>query len=196
MKKKSKGEWGYIDAQRIRVFILTVILYLCSAGLYLIGYITLHTHRSLWTVFAILGILPASKSLVNLIMFLRFRSLKQDVYNEYEAAAGQMPIIYELPFTTYDKTYFVDAAACIGNTVVCCYPDVRSSGKKHEQDTKNLSEHLETVLKNDGFRDISIKIYKTRPDFINRLTEMNCKLAGKIAKEDVLLLDSLKSVSL
>ncbi len=196
MKKRSKGEWGYINGQRLYVLVITIVLYACAAGLYLIGYLTLHTHRSLWTVFAVLSILPASKSMVNLIMFLRFKSLPADVHDEYDAAKGQLPVIYELPFTTYEKTYFVDAIACAGNTAAGCYLGKASGKTSHDSDIKNLTNHLNTVLKNDGYKDFTIKIYDDKDDFIKRLAEMNVKLIDKRSDADEMILNTLKAVSL
>lgn len=196
MKKRSKGEWGYINGQRLYVLMITIVLYACAAGLYFIGYLTLHTNRSLWTILAILSVLPASKSMVNLIMFLRFRSLPADVHDEYEKAKGQLPVIYELPFTTYEKTYFVDAIACAGSTAAGCYLGKASGKMSHDCDIKNLSDHLTTVLKNDGHKDFTIKIYDDKDDFIKRLAEMNVKLNDKRSDADEMILSSLKAVSL
>ncbi len=196
MKKRSKGEWGYIRSQRIRVLIMTVILYLCALGLYLIGYCTLHTRKNLWTVFAILSVLPASKSLVNLIMFMRFKSLDINVYERIRAAAGDLAVIYELPFTTYEKTYFVDAIACAGNTAAGCYLGKPSGKKSHEQDLKDLCIHLENVLKNDGYKDFTLKIFDNIDDFTDRLKEMDNKLSTKRSVNDDGMLNTFRAVSL
>ena len=196
MKKKAKGEWGYINVQRIRVLIVTAVLYICALGLYLIGYCTLHTRRNLWTVFAVLSILPASKSLVNLIMFLRFKSLDTEVHDSYKVSAGKISLIYELPFTTYEKTYFVDAIACAGNTVAGCYLGKPSRRMSHEQDVKNLTVHLETVLKNDGHKDFTVKLYDTGDDFKKRLIEMDNKLSDRITAADEAVLNTFRAVSL
>ena len=196
MKKRSKGEWGYIRSQRIRVLIMTVILYICALGLYLIGYCTLHTRKSLWTIFAILSVLPASKSLVNLIMFMRFKSLTAEIHDRIHSCAGQLAIIYELPFTTYEKTYFVDAIACAGNTAAGCYLGKPSGKKSHEQDLKDLCIHLENVLKNDGYKDFTLKIFDNIDDFTDRLKEMDNKLSTKRSVNDDGMLNTFRAVSL
>ena len=196
MKKISKGEWGYIRSQRIRVLIMTVILYICALGLYLIGYCTLHTRKSLWTIFAILSVLPASKSLVNLIMFMRFKSLTAEIHDRIHSCAGQLAIIYELPFTTYEKTYFVDAIACAGNTAAGCYLGKPSGKKSHDQDLKDLCIHLENVLKNDGYKDFTLKIFDNIDDFTDRLKEMDNKLSTKRSVNDEGMLNTFRAVSL
>ena len=196
MKKRSKGEWGYIRSQRIRVLIMTVILYICALGLYLIGYCTLHTRKSLWTIFAILSVLPPSKSLVNLIMFMRFKSLTAEIHDRIHSCAGQLAIIYELPFTTYEKTYFVDAIACAGNTAAGCYLGKPSGKKSHDQDLKDLCIHLENVLKNDGYKDFTLKIFDNIDDFTDRLKEMDNKLSTKRSVNDEGMLNTFRAVSL
>ena len=145
--KKNKGEWGYVNYQRKRVMLITLVLYICTIGIYLFGYYTTHTTKNIWTIIAVLSILPASKSMVNLIMFMRFKSLKAEVYNDYSSAIMDIPAIYEAPFTTYEKTYFVDALTCRSNTVTVCYQGKPSGKNDHEKDMKGLKEHLLNVLK-------------------------------------------------
>ncbi|MCR5509061.1 MAG: hypothetical protein K6F34_10270 [Lachnospiraceae bacterium] len=192
---KGKGEKGNINIRRIRVTVLTLLMYICSIGIFILGVKLTGTRRNLLTVAAILGILPASKSLVNMIMLLRFKSVSDDLFRSHCDAAGSIPVIYELPFTTYEKTFFVEAVSCVGSTLSVCY--ITQTGKKSPgySGQKKLKEHLEGVLKNDGFSDFTIKIFENRDDYFNRLSEINQK--GLTATdEDRRMLDTLKAVSL
>ena len=63
-----KGTKGYIRKQLIFEIIKTFIMFAMAFGIFLIGYLTLGTKRSLWSVFAVLALLPASKSLVGVII--------------------------------------------------------------------------------------------------------------------------------
>ena len=58
-----KGEKGYIAWQRRFNILLTAAMYLLAVGIYLLGYLTMHTNKNLWTVIAVLSILPASKKI-------------------------------------------------------------------------------------------------------------------------------------
>ena len=196
MSKINKGEYGYVSSQRRRVFVITLILYACALLIYFIGYYTLHTARNIWTIVAVLSILPASKSLVNLIMFMRFKSLDRAAYDEYMTACGDLPVIFEIPFTTYEKTYFVDAVVCRNNTVAACY--LKSAGRKftHEQELKLLTAHLDSVLGNDGYRDCSVKIYDDKKSFNERAAQMNENLKPQNPEKDKAVLRSLLSVGL
>ena len=196
MRNKAKGEWGYINSQRIRVMLITLVLYVCAIGLYLIGYLTLHTNRSIWSILAVLSLLPASKSMVNLIMFLRFRSLDPTAYENYVLANGEAPALYEVPFTTYEKTYFVDTLMCRNNTVIVCYLGKGSKKVSHDKDMNNLNHHLTSVLKNDGHKDFTVKIFDNVRDYCKRAEDINKNMEVKDEDRDLSLRGSLKSVTL
>lgn len=199
MSKKIKGEWGYINYQRKRVMLITLVLYVCAIGIYLFGYLSLNTTKNLFSVIAVLGILPASKSLVNLIMFMRFKSLSEEIHGSYYEASGDgLCIVFETPFTTYEKTYFIEAIACRNKTVACFYPG-KASGKgkcaDKTQDIKKLTEHLLGVLKNDGYKDVTVKVFDDREDFIKRIRELS-GMKESDRRADEAILNTLLSVSL
>ncbi|MCR4806472.1 MAG: hypothetical protein K5857_02240 [Lachnospiraceae bacterium] len=194
MKKKAKGEWGYINSQRKRVMLITLVLYVCAIGMYLLGYYTLKTNKSIWTILAVLAILPASKSMVNLIMFLRFKSLPEDLYIRYREANGNAPTLYEAPFTTYEKTYFAESLMCRNNTVILSVPK-GAGGKGGNDNNKKLNEHLLNVLKNDGFTDVTVKVFDKADDY----TERALALSGMEVKDearDLAMARCLRSVVL
>ncbi len=199
LDKRVKGEWGYISYQRKRVLLITLVLYVCAFGVYLFGYYSLKTPRNLFTIIAVLGILPASKSMVNLIMFARFKSLSSDIYKSYSEHARDMCIIYEMPFTTYERTYFAEAAVCKNKTVICSCPGRAANSKDADvnvkQNMKKLTEHLTGVINNEGYKDIIVKVYDNREDFIKRADELS-GLKGSEPKADRAVLDSLLSVVL
>ena len=199
LNKRVKGEWGYISYQRKRVLLITLVLYVCAIGIYLFGYFSLNTPKNMFTIIAVLSILPASKSMVNLIMFLRFRSLPADIHKSYSEHAGDMCIIYEMPFTTYEKTYYVEASVCKNKTLICSYPPGNSgnkgSGVNGTQDIKKLTEHLIGVIGNEGYKDITVKVYGKREDFIKRTDELS-DLKAQDIKADRSVLDTLLSVVL
>lgn len=196
MKKKTKGEWGYIDYQRKRVLLITLVLYVCAIGIYLLGYLTLHTNKSIWSILAVLAVLPASKSMVNLIMFLRFRSLNMSDFEEYKEAGSDAPALYEAPFTTYEKTFFTEALMCRNNTVSVCYLGKPGKKDSHDKDMKALSDHLVNVLSNDGFKDATVKVFDSKKDYCNRLTKINESMEVKDEGRDQAIINSLRSVVL
>lgn len=62
-----KGSYGYLKAHRAVAAIRTLLFFGVSIGLYAMGYKTTGSNRNLLTIVAVLGCLPACKSLVNFI---------------------------------------------------------------------------------------------------------------------------------
>ena len=76
---RAKGTYGYIENHKAYVAIRTLIYFLLCVGLYVMGYVTTGSNKNLLTVVAILGCLPACKSLVNLIMFVKAKGCSQEL---------------------------------------------------------------------------------------------------------------------
>ena len=71
MTRAVKGNFGYLRAKRLTVLIRTVIFFAISLALFAAGYITTGKKENLLTIVAVLGCLPACKSMVNTIMLFR-----------------------------------------------------------------------------------------------------------------------------
>lgn len=70
-----KGSRDYIRTQRVYEILRTALYFGISLSLFAAGYIATKSKLNLLTVAAVLGCLPASKSAVSMIMFLRYRGL-------------------------------------------------------------------------------------------------------------------------
>lgn len=171
--KPEKGVYQYINKQRIVEIIRTIFMFLCAIVLYLIGYITLQTNKNIWTILAVLSILPAAKSAVSMIMFMRFSSISNLEYNEINNSCGNIPVIYELVFTTTEKAYYVKSAACCDNNCIVLYDNLNK-----KDFSKELKDHLISSIQRDGLNNYTIKIYTKIEDYTKRLTEMNSNLNG------------------
>lgn len=189
--KSEKGKFGYINKQRIIEIVKTVFMFACAIGLYLIGYLTLKTNKSLWTIFAVLSVLPASKSAVSMIMFLRFSSISEDDYNIIESIKGNINTCYEYVFTTSEKAFFVKAVSCKDNTVIALYDN-----KSKKDLSSELREHLVTAIEREGLSGYSLKIYTNMNDYTNRLKEMNHNLSDKKDNSHVLVFNLFNAISI
>ena len=170
--KINKGIHGYINKKRIYETVKTIILFAFAIGLYLIGYITLKTNKSLWTILAVLSVLPAAKSAVSMIMFFRFSSITDEEYSIIDNNKGLVSTCYEYVFTTSEKSYYVKAASCINNTIIVLYDN------KSKKDLSNeLKEHIVAAINREGFSGYSLKIFTDINEYVKRLNEMNNKLS-------------------
>ena len=103
---KAKNTYGYIDSQKKYEIIRTILYYGISATLYIAGYIATKSNKNALTVVAMLGVLPATKSLIGMIMFLRYKSCSTVFYEKISATiTGTIPQLFDLVFTSEKVNY-------------------------------------------------------------------------------------------
>jgi len=166
MKKVIKGQYGYTNYQKKIEIIKTATIFLLAFSIYFIGLYTTGTKSNLLTVVAILGMLPASKSAVHMIMFLRFKTGSKEVYQDTVNFVDQFPILYDLIITTEKKTYQISSAICSANTL-CCYTE------NSQNDLKVLENHLKDMLSKNGAKNIQVKVFDDFSQYKNRFISMN-----------------------
>jgi len=193
--KAEKGLYGYLNKQRVIEIVKTVFMFACAIGLYLIGFVTLKTNKSIWTILAVLSILPASKSAVNMIMFFRFSSLDKSDFDLISTSNLKIPVRYEYVFTTNEKAYFVKSAACCDNTVIALL-DISKGGKKKNSLAAELTAHIKAAIEREGFEGYSLKVYTDINDYCRRLKEMNENLDGENDKSSIRLFALFDAITL
>lgn len=160
-----KGKRGYLDTQK-KYEVLRMLLYFgVSASLFIAGYLQTGEKANLLTVVAVLGCLPASKSAVSAVMFLRFKSCSAeaaDVIGQHEEG---LLGLYDMVFTSYKKNFAIGHMAVRGGTL-CGY----SEDPKFQED--EFRKHIDHHLKMDGHKDVTIKIFDDAEKYVRRLEQM------------------------
>lgn len=184
-----KGSFGYIRKQSIFEIFKTLLLFAMALGIFFIGYYTLGTKKSLWSIIAVLGLLPASKSLVGTIMLLRFKSINADVYKKISNCVGNIPVLYENILTTTSKTYYLPVITfCKGSLCMYYSGDIN--------DSKSIENHMNDVLKKGGYKGITVKVYCDLQSFLQRMDELNSHFDGDSTVNADAILTTIKAVSL
>lgn len=183
-----KGTFGYIRKQLVFEIVKTAVLFVMAFGIFFIGYLTLGTKKSLWSILAVLALLPACKSLVGVIMLARFRSLAEDKYRLYSESTAGIGTLYENVLTTGDKTYYVPVLCAASGSLIAYYPG-------DQQDTNKLKEHLTSTLNKAG-HNITVKIYNDEGSFCERAAQMAAKSADNDSAKISGVFNTIKAVSL
>ncbi|HCT91280.1 MAG TPA: hypothetical protein DF613_07865 [Lachnospiraceae bacterium] len=163
--KEKKGYYGYISRERRKRFFITLGLFALPLALFLAGYLTTHTTKNLLTVVAVVGCLPACKSLVGLIMVCIVKPMDDGDYGQIRQHAGDLLMSYELYITSYDNSEFICAAAVCG-TYVIGYSD------RLKNPPEILEEHIHKLLAQNGYKQ-TVKIFKDIRPFLERLDSLN-----------------------
>lgn len=170
-----KPEWGnysYINKKKTLEIIKTIIMFSVALIIYFGAFFYFKTNKNLFTVFAVLTILPAAKCAVSMIMFLRFKSLSEEEFKSIKDISYNGTTIYEMIFTTDKAAYLVKACAVLDNTIIMW-------AEYDEKKSKQLSEHIKACLERDYIKGYSLKIFSNINDFTNRLKEMNNNLTNE-----------------
>ena len=186
-KEKYKGTRDYVNTQKRYEVLRTVLYFAISLSLFFAGWITTKSKMNLLTIVAVLGCLPASKSAVDAIMFLRFRSCSKATADAIDAHVGTLTAGYDFIFTSYEKNYPVAHLAIKGNTI-CGYTE----DAKFEENA--FYKHIDGVLKTDRFTDTSVKIFTDLKKYTARLDQLQTLDTDEANTQGILA--TLKSVSL
>ena len=111
----SKGDFGYLSSEKKRRILITSILFAVPLLIFFTALLYFHTRLTIWTVVAVVGCLPACKSLVSLIMIFRARPLDASVYKKISQHAGKLTMSYEMYMTFYEKSASIDAFAILSS---------------------------------------------------------------------------------
>lgn len=185
MKKIKKGQYGYINNQRkIEIAKTFIMLALCVATYYL-GIFSTGSNKNLLTFVAILGVLPMAKFAVSAVLFTKAKGCSQQVYNELEQKNVKVDF-YDLYMTAYKSSYAFSAAIYGKDSLVFLTED----SKLVENEAK---AHVEQILKNASFDNITVKIFTDTDKFIERAAQLSTD--EKEAVPDTLS-DNILSVSI
>ncbi|MCR4690170.1 MAG: hypothetical protein K5739_02345 [Lachnospiraceae bacterium] len=192
MKKVNKGMYGYLEYQKKAQTFKTILFFIIPLSLFIAGLITTGTDRNLLTIIAVLGFLPASKSAVLMIMYLKSHGIDQAAHTIVESTCekvrpaidaegdGNFYLLYDFVFTTQDETYEIPAVFLYGGSL-CGYIHPKqkerieqAKGKKEKDVSKTLlgaKAHLESCLKKEGMQ-VNVKIFDDIKPFTKRLLEL------------------------
>lgn len=178
-QKTAKGDYGYYNRKRKQVIFLTILYFGISIALYIIGYATTKSNKNLLTVFAVLGMLPASKSAVSMIMYLRYHGCSREDYQLLHQAVEPFLHAYGLVLTTYKKNYEV-AACIVKNGYVYAYLS------NHTDAEQELQKHISDMAKQNGYK-AAVFVFTKSNDFMKRLNELAGKEDDNRANDEGLL---------
>lgn len=165
-RKHPKGSYEHAKYKRTVDIIITIFLFLLSLGLFVIGYVATGSKKNLLTIVAVLGLLPACKMVVDVIMCFRVKPVKESVKEGIDASIGKLYGLYHMYFTSYDKNFPIDHLVITSNSVI-------GLSINPKFDEKMFITHLKDHMRKDGIKDITIKIFDDYDKYLNRLSEIN-----------------------
>ena len=175
-----KGTKGYLKSQSKYEIARTCLYFAISLSLFMAGIVATGDKMNLLTIVAVLGCLPACKSAVTMIMYLRYKGCLAEDMAKLSALPAELTQLWDLVFTTYDKNFAFSHASIQGNTVILY-------SNNNALDEQACLKHLQNAMVLDGITNITFKVftdldkYMLRAKDIIRL-ESDAELTAAVAK--------------
>ena len=152
-KHPVKGDYGYYSYEKKRRGAIVAFLFGVCMLVFFTGLIMTGTRKNLFTLIAILGVLPAAKWAVSLIMVFLQKPIDPKVYETTEKIAADLTRGYELCVTAYEARISLDAVVVCGNSIAAF-----SSTAKDK--IEFMETHMRKIIHGNGLGNPALKIGK------------------------------------
>lgn len=168
-KKVSRGDFGYITHQKKKVMIKILFILLTAIAIFLVGYfLNDKSERNIFTVIAVVFVLPWAKQVVAFIVLAPYRSVSEKRYLHVKKSVPQDVLIYtDLVITSSDKIMNLDFMVIGDGQVIALI------GKKG-QDIEYIRKYLTRGVKNWG-DDYKVKIEENEKTFMREASAITGK---------------------
>lgn len=103
-----KCEFGYIKNQKKINLIWLFVFILIGMAIFVCGYLLMRTRANIFTVIAVLMVLPAAKRIVALVVMVPRKSVERDRYDRIRQEAGDGILFTDYVFTSTEKIMHLD----------------------------------------------------------------------------------------
>lgn len=171
--KIKKGHYNYLKKAPIKQGLLTLLMVFMSAAVMYLGYYITGSFKNLITVVAVLGMLPAAKSLVSYIMFMKAEkfSASEELYNKVwdcidnkEENLFNELIGFDAYLTSYKENFPISVFAVKSNSLIGYAPN--------KCDTNAAKDHILEYMSKNSISGITVKIFDNEDRFFDRFKEI------------------------
>lgn len=168
-----KGKYGYLKRKKILLLIISAVLALGVAGMYLIGYFTSGRSVNLMTLFALLTAIPFAICLTNLISLLPFKSGTEEEYQEIRSLVDPGVMDCELVIANKDgRSYYLRYAVILTEGIMAFTPDAKMKTDLAVPYIRNFLRLNESDAELIIFTDL--QAFKEKLESLERLDRETC----------------------
>lgn len=175
--KTDKCELGYISKKKKISFLWLMVSVLIGVAIFLVGYFWTHTRANIFTVVAVLMVLPAAKHIVSLIIMFPHKGVSRERFEKIKEAAGDAVLLTEYVFTSTEKIMNLDFVLIKNGNVL----GVLSTSK---QDVDYMKKYL-TDSVHKVAPSFHVKVFDTDMQLLKQLDKLAQVEAEKAREEKV-----------
>lgn len=173
MKRIEKGKQGYISSRKKIDFLWLLGFILLGIGIFLAGYFFTHVRANIFTVLAVLMVLPAAKRVVALVVLLPKKGVSPERYEKLQPFVEPGTLYADYVFTSTEKIMHLDFLLIKNGNVMGVLAPSR-------QDVVYLKKYLEDCVHKVA-PNYHVKVFASDEElihYVERLTQIEAD-AGK-----------------
>lgn len=182
-KRPARGEMGYLNSQKKYRIKKTLLYVLIGIAIFVLGLcLNKFEKTNIFTVIAVLMVLPAAKALVGVIVLFPYQSVSTERVEKVKQLLSGADVMYtDMVFTSPDKVMFLAFLVIKQDEILCL------AGREKE-DLRYIEKYLREELKK---RMLSKKLYVTADEKNFLLRVAHAEFAEEISEELTAYLKSL-----
>lgn len=166
MRKIEKGNPGYLDQIKKGEIIRTTVCFVIAAVLLCAGYDWAHTVLNLLSAAAVLVCIPAIMALLDVIAHSSWSSINQDKAKEIASKTDLLTACYDVLIGEGKQKTPVDC-------IVISVHNVFVYTHYEKADTEELSGQIRSILEQNGYTGIPVKVLDRYTPFLARVEGLN-----------------------
>ncbi|MDD7402387.1 MAG: hypothetical protein SO170_02265 [Butyribacter sp.] len=177
--KAKRGEFGYIKRKKKSALLTTLLMVLLGIIVFVTGLLlNKMSNRNIFTVIAVLFVLPGAKSLVAYIVTFPYQSVSKERYDRVREVLPEQTELYaDMVITSAEKVMHLDFAV-VGNGQVI---GLLGNGK---QEISYVRKYLTDGVHNWG-PDYKVKIVDSEKTFLNEVKNITPQEVDEKEEEQV-----------
>lgn len=154
--KTERGEYGYLNQRKKRALFHTLLMIGIGMAVFLIGLLLNKMEASnIFTIAAVLMVLPAAKSLVAVIVLFPYQETKKEEKERLDTYAKEGDVIfYDVVFTSSEKVMHLNQIYVTDHQLI-------GISLRKKDNIKAAKEYLEKEL---GIRELSYVVFLTNEE--------------------------------
>lgn len=186
--KKERCEYGHINAVKRKLLMSTLTMIGIGVAIFILGLcLNKFQYRNIFTVIAVLFVLPMARYLSTLIVLLPYHTPEEALYQKVKEALPEGGVLFsDYAFTSKERAMGMQFFALTGNELIGL---LASEKEKEDAILQYLSEGMK-------LRGISgkIKLYKEEGRFLEELNKIPEATKSKEEMEE--LIEYLRSLAI
>lgn len=183
-----KGNYGYLKAARIRTIAIASVMLAVALAVYFGAYYYFKTNQNLFTILAVLILLPDAKLIVSAIMFLKATGCSEEAHAAIASHDDEFVHGYDLYMTNEREDYAISHVTIAKGSVIA----LTETGKCNPNNAQN---HIRRMMQGNGYHGYTVKVFTSLNSYVERLDALR-DLPASDSDKDEEVLQLLKQISL